>query len=125
MITNIKERTSPGWFDTAVRNGKIILQPLEMVRGCSWDDAIIICDEAQNLNVEEIKALTTRLGKGSKLVLIGDPSQKDTRGNDLDFIASLYAKSSLDIPVITFTVEDIVRSDIVGQLVRLYEEENI
>ena len=125
MISIIKDRMGNGWYDTAVRNNVIQLQPVETVRGCSWDDAVIIADEAQNFYFEELKAITTRLGQNTKLILIGDPKQRDTKTAGLDFLAELFLRNDFPVPVITFTSDDVVRSDIVGQLVKLYERENL
>jgi PhoH-like ATPase len=50
---------------------------LEYERGASHQRTILIVDEAQNLYPKEAKTLLTRMGEGSKIILIGDPSQCD------------------------------------------------
>ena len=55
--------------------------PVEILRGRSFDNALVIMDEAQNCSKEEFILLLTRIGRGSKLILIGDTSQRDTRDN--------------------------------------------
>lgn len=116
-----------GKADYECRLGKsIFVQPLETIRGTSFEDAFIIVDEAQNLSIEEIKAVTTRIGEGCCMVLIGDAAQSDVkRGEDLLKFIRLCKKSGIDVPVVEFRIEDIVRSDIVGQLVRMFYEENL
>ena len=49
-------------------------------RGRSITKSIIIIDEAQNLTAQELKTLGTRVGEGSKLILIGDLKQIDLAG---------------------------------------------
>ena len=44
----------------------------------SFDDAIIIVDECQNLTIHELKTIITRCGEGTKMVLLGDTDQVDT-----------------------------------------------
>lgn len=51
------------------------LLPLTFIQGRSITDSIIIVDEAQNLDRMTIKQIVTRVGKGSKLILLGDPTQ--------------------------------------------------
>ena len=53
--------------------------PLTYIRGCSISNAFIIVDEAQNATPSEMKTIITRVGEGSKLVLLGDIDQIDNR----------------------------------------------
>ena len=53
--------------------------PLPYIQGMTFTGACVILDEAQNLSIEEFRALVTRLGKDSSLIILGDPEQ-DTRG---------------------------------------------
>ncbi len=53
--------------------------PLTYIRGCSISNAFIIVDEAQNATPSEIKTIVTRVGEGSKMVLMGDVNQIDNR----------------------------------------------
>lgn len=104
----------------------IQMQPLETIRGRSFENSLVMVDEAQNLTFEEIKAITTRLGEGSKMVLSGDASQSDVSdGNGILRFTKLCQKHNINIPVVQFTSADIVRSDIVGELVRMFEHERV
>ena len=104
----------------------IQMQPLETIRGRSFENALVIVDEAQNLTFEEIKAVTTRLGEGSKMILSGDASQSDVHnGNGIMRFCSLCEKNDIEIPIVMFTVDDVVRSDIVGALVKMFVRENV
>jgi PhoH-like ATPase len=57
--------------------GFIELEPLTYIRGRSLPNQFIIIDESQNLSRNEMKTIITRAGKGTKLVLTGDPYQID------------------------------------------------
>jgi phosphate starvation-inducible PhoH-like protein len=120
MISVLKKRLGPNDYQAKVHNGTIAIYPLETIRGASFEDTIILIDESQNLNYEEIKAMSTRLGEGSKMVFMGDPAQRDTRDSGLVEFEKIIARYSLPIPVVKFTVDDIVRSDLVGKLVRAF-----
>lgn len=59
--------------------GLINIQPLAFVRGRSIDNTIIIVDEAQNISIDNMRTLMTRIGDNSKMVILGDVRQKDIR----------------------------------------------
>lgn len=120
MTSVIKQRLGVGDYESKLSSGQIQFQPLETIRGASFQNTIILVDEAQNLTYEEVKAITTRIGEGSQMVLMGDPMQKDTRDSGLVEFKTIIKKFNLDVPVIEFTVDDIVRSDLVADLVKAY-----
>lgn len=66
-----------------IEKGSIKFKPIEFMRGDSYDDTILILDEAQNLNWASTKTVLTRLGQNSKVILIGDTRQKDIRPHEL------------------------------------------
>ena len=65
------------YFEMMIEKGQIDVAPLSHIRGRSFNDAIIIVDEAQNATVHELKTVITRTGKNSKIILIGDIEQVD------------------------------------------------
>jgi len=86
------------------------------IRGCTWDNAIIIVDEIQNCNFEELHTCMTRVGYMSKIIMCGDYRQCDLRKkNDLSGIFKFFEISKLmkSNTRIEFTVDDIVRSSLV------------
>jgi phosphate starvation-inducible PhoH-like protein len=126
MTSVIKQRLGIGDYESKVSAGRIQFQPLETIRGASFQNAIILVDEAQNLTYEEVKAITTRIGEGSQMVLMGDPMQKDTRDSGLVEFKNIIRKYKLEVPVVEFSVDDIVRSDLVAHLVKAFiKHENL
>ena len=84
------------------------------IRGTTFDNAIIIVDEFQNLNYHELDSIMTRVGQDSKIMFCGDATQTDlTRENDkngiVDFMRILRLMAN-SVDIIEFGVEDIVRS---------------
>lgn len=65
------------YFDMMMERGQIDVAPLSYIRGRSFNDSVIIVDEAQNATVHELKTIITRTGKNSKVVLLGDIEQVD------------------------------------------------
>lgn len=126
-ITSVLQQSfGEGYYKYLVAKGAIEIQPLETIRGRSYQDALVIVDEAQNLTMDEIKAITTRLGENSKMVLCGDPDQNDLgKESALKKFAQICKKHNIDIPIIEFGVDDIVRSDIVARIVRMLMEEKL
>jgi PhoH-like ATPase len=57
--------------------GSIQVEALTYIRGRSIPGQFIIIDEAQNLSKHEVKTIVSRVGEGSKIVLMGDPEQID------------------------------------------------
>lgn len=97
---------------------------LEDVRGRSFNDSFVIFDEGQNSTIEQLKTVLTRIGIGSTLAILGDPSQCDVSAlkytNGLqDAINRLQGLKNLGI--IEFRPEDIVRSPILKHILRRYE----
>jgi phosphate starvation-inducible protein PhoH len=87
---------------------------------------VFISGNCQNITTAELKMLVTRIGEGSTIVLNGDVMQSDLKGEDgLSKIAHLAKKHMLPIPIIEFGLDDIVRSDICAQWVRVFYEEKL
>lgn len=115
-----------GTVDTGIKNGNIEMAPLALMRGRSFENAFIIVDEAQNITTHELKMLLTRVGEGSTIVLNGDAQQSDLKEADgLSKVIHLAKKHMLPIPIIEFTLDDIVRSDICAQWVKVFYKERL
>ena len=98
------------------------------IRGTTFDRAIIIVDEFQNLNFHELDSIMTRVGENTKIMFCGDATQSDLikqneRNGIVDFMRVLRLMSSIDI--IEFGVEDIVRSGLVKEFILAKMELNL
>ena len=106
---------------------KKIIEPvlLEDIRGRSLNEAFIIVDEAQNFLPSQIKTVLTRVGKDSKILLIGDTKQTDMevfrRENGLvDAIQRLRQLS--EVGTVEFHKEDIVRNSVIAHILDRYDD---
>ena len=93
--------------------GTISFWSTSFIRGTTFDNAIIIVDEFQNLNFHELDSIITRVGQNTKIMFCGDAVQSDLvktneRNGIHDFMKVLQIMPSFDI--IEFGVDDIVRS---------------
>jgi len=66
------------YFEMMIERGEIEVAPLAYIRGRTFNDSFVMVDEAQNASIHELKTLITRVGKNSKIVLLGDVEQIDT-----------------------------------------------
>ena len=115
-----------GKYSYLVEKKQVQIQPIETIRGQSFMNSLIIMDESQNLTIDELKAVTTRVGENSKLILLGDPAQSDyKKGDDLNRFADLCNQHNIHIPIVKFGLKDIVRSDIVADLCKMFYKEGI
>ncbi|MCW2335584.1 phosphate starvation-inducible PhoH-like protein, partial [Rhodoblastus acidophilus] len=113
VIDVLTKRLGPGVFDTAVRNGNIEVTPFETMRGRSFEDAFVLLDEAQNTSPTEMKMFLTRVGENCKVVINGDIQQSDLRETSgLAKAIHMVKRYMLPIPIVEFTVDDIVRSSL-------------
>jgi phosphate starvation-inducible protein PhoH len=100
------------------------------IRGLTFDNALIIVDEVQNLNYEETRTVMTRVGQDSRIILCGDTKQDDLTNskNKLDVSGLRYFKRVIDrmgsdcFETIEFTTDDIVRSGLVKAFIIAEEE---
>lgn len=126
VLDVLERHLGKGVVETALKSGNIEVAPLALMRGRSFEDAFVICDEAQNITLQELKMLVTRIGEGSKLVLNGDIQQSDLKeGDGLSKIIHLTKKYMLPIPIVEFTAKDIVRSDICKLWITTFMSEGI
>lgn len=94
--------------------GIIQEEALNFIRGRSIVQTYLIIDEAQNLTPNQVKGIITRAGKGTKIVLLGDPNQidkpfLDERTNGLSYAAKCMKGSPLCWQI-TMSAEECERS---------------
>ena len=69
----------------------VSVEPLTYIRGRSLANHYFVVDEAQNLTAHEVKAILTRVGSKTKIVLTGDPNQIDLHYIDAHSNGLVYA----------------------------------
>ena len=105
--------------------GVIEVLPIAFARGRSIDSSIIIIDEAQNISLDNIRTLMTRIGDNSKMVILGDVKQKDIR-NKKDSSLEVVLERFKDIEgfgcVELRNSEDVVRNPIIKTIEEVFEK---
>lgn len=116
-------------YDKMKKQKVVKFMSSSFVRGLTWDNAVVIIDEIQNLTFYEINSVITRLGANSKLIIIGDQIQTDLyrKHNDKsgmqDFLKVIGLMTNFE--QVTFTSNDIVRSAFVKSWICALEEAGI
>jgi phosphate starvation-inducible PhoH-like protein len=108
--------------------GAIEVAPLAFMRGRTLKDAFVIIDEAQNTTPAQMKMVLTRLGRGSRMVVTGDPTQVDLPPDRRTGRQHSGLAEALDllegvegVRILRLNGEDVVRHDLVGRIIARYE----
>lgn len=105
--------------------GYIQIKPIAYVRGRSIDNSIIIMDEAQNISLDNMRTLMTRIGENSKMIILGDVKQKDLRNkkdSSLEVVIEKFRnKPSFGIVELR-NKEDIVRNKIIEVIEEIFDQ---
>jgi PhoH-like ATPase len=81
-------------MDLWVEAGRLVMEPVTFLRGRSLQNTFVIVDEAQNLEPLSAKTILTRIGSGSKVVMLGDVEQIDNpyTSADVNALTTTMAK---------------------------------
>ena len=91
--------------------------------GDTFDDAILLLDEAQNCEMTDLMLWITRMGKTSKAVMMGDVSQYDINKKDAKFLTFIdILKDLSEVAHFAFTQDDIMRHELLKKIVERYEK---
>ena len=116
MFEMPNEQSFNNLYDRLKGQGSLYFLSTSFLRGLTFDNAIIIVDECQNMNFHELDTIITRVGQDSKIVFCGDFDQTDLvkqneRNGLHDFMRILEEMDEFNVT--EFTLGDIVRSGFV------------
>lgn len=125
VMNILKQRLTAGGVEIHIKRGTIKFQPLETIKGLSVENAWLICDEAEDITIDEARKVVTRLGKNAKIILAGDISQSELKEKSgLRYLKEIAEKHSLPVGIIDFNdPNDIVRSDDVKRWIVAFNRE--
>lgn len=115
----IDAKTLKMWIDT----GTIKMQPIAYMRGRTFKNSFIICDEMQNADIKQLMTTITRFGQGSKIAIIGDSRQNDINEKyvALDFFINRILGEDEQMFHFKFERSDIVRDPLLIKIIDNYE----
>lgn len=100
--------------------GLIEIVPLSIMRGRTFNNSFIILDEAQNVVRVEMKNFLTRIGEGSKIVVMGDiDDQSDLKEFEQGcFEETIRRLNGMDgFEHVSLGRDDIVRHELIGEII--------
>jgi phosphate starvation-inducible PhoH-like protein len=104
----------------------IEIAPITFLRGRTFKHSFVVVDEAQNVSIDSMKMLLTRIGYKSKMIITGDLKQVDRHYADKcglqDFISRLQHNTTEGFGVIHFEGKDVQREKIVYDVLKLYKD---
>lgn len=109
-------------YDLLKNKGAIEFTISSFLRGTTFDDCIVIVDESQNMSFHELNTIITRIGVNTKIIFCGDTRQDDLTSERFKETSGLRQFSKIinrlnDFASVTFTTDDIVRSDLVKRYI--------
>ena len=121
---NIRKIVGRARMEKLMELGVIEIVPIAFARGRSIDNSIILIDEAQNISMDNIRTLMTRIGNNSKMVIMGDARQKDIRNkkdssleNVLERFKDIEGFGTVELR----NPEDVVRNPIIKVIEDVFE----
>jgi phosphate starvation-inducible PhoH-like protein len=131
IIEALSEILTPQKVKSLLTIGKIKIQPIGHIRGLTFKDTILICDEMQNADQNQMESILTRVGINTKVVVIGDSRQQDTVHSIKDGLSDLVSridrfhptdesKKTHEIAICKFTIEDVRRDPFTKHILELY-----
>ena len=118
-------------MELMIEQGTLEISPLGFMRGRTFKECFVLADEMQNSSPGQMLMLMTRIGEGSKMVIMGDTQQSDyttktKTSNGLgDFLQRYKMSPSARVPYIDWTemtANDVERSPVVRQILQLYDD---
>lgn len=109
------------FYECCLKDGTIEPAPIGYLRGRTFDNAIILIDEAQNVTIGQMKLILSRVGENCKIIISGDSNQKDIQGKSGLEDAIERLSHIADVDVVRFYPQDIVRSNLCKQIILAYE----
>jgi phosphate starvation-inducible PhoH-like protein len=98
--------------------------PLAFMRGRTFNESVVICDEAQNASAKQMLMVLTRLGHGSKMIITGDVTQIDLESHQVSgLVEAMTTLKDIDgIGLVKLLKNDIVRHRLVQNIVQAYKD---
>lgn len=123
FLETLEEKLGKSYVQYLLKNRIIEPIPIGFLRGRTFNDAVVILDEAQNATKSQMKLILSRIGNSCKMIIEGDTNQLDIPKNDsgLEDIFKRLNKIP-GVGVINFSKDDIVRSKLCKRIIEAYEK---
>lgn len=120
IMAALREEFSGVQIDKLKQEGKLEFLSFEHLRGVTLKDCAVVLDEAQNCDFLDLKLFLTRIGENAQLIVCGDETQADIPDSALSRVVDMAMRYKIDIAICTFSEDDVVRSHIAAQWVKVF-----
>ena len=145
ILNHISKKIGPVMMNSFLSNGKIELIPIEILKGMDFTRSFVILEEAQECSLEQLKMISTRIGKRSILFINGDIEQTNSNMRDggfrifsqaiekenkyteeqIELESELQPWEQLIIPVVKFDDNDCVRSFLCRKILDIFNTQDL
>lgn len=111
-------------YDSLKHSGAVKFSSTSHIRGINLTNIVLIVDECQNMSYQELDSIITRIGKNCRIFFCGDYYQRDLKDTGITQFYDIL-KEMHEFDFINFTIDDVVRSELVKNYLRVkYEKSN-
>jgi phosphate starvation-inducible PhoH-like protein len=122
LFEKISEITDKATVNSLFEQEYVKAMPVNFVRGLTFNNAVVIIDEAQNATRSELTTIMTRFGRGSKYIICGDAKQSDIKDSGFSKVFELFDTDfsrKNNIHCMKFDIHDISRSAILKHITQV------
>jgi phosphate starvation-inducible PhoH-like protein len=120
MMDHLNELLPPAQINKLLQSGFIQSIPVGFLKGRTFNNSLIIADEAEDFLAGDFRLVMGRLGKYSKMLLIGDENQVNVKNSAFLKVFDLFNSEECQdngIYCLSFTSKDIMRNKILGYVI--------
>lgn len=123
FLDNLKKIVPSHTLSAMSGKRAIIFEQLAYMRGRTFDNAVMILDEAQNADFRQLMLFITRMGKNSKVIITGDISQYDIKQDSVGLLHFIKMIQDIEgVAIHEFTRTDIVRNKMLIEITDRYDK---
>jgi len=123
-IDCFNDRVGKAVVTKMLTDGRIQIKPLAFLQGKTFNDCVILVDEAENLTrknkKDQMKLILTRMGQNCRAIFMGDPAQTYVDNSAFGYAIKVL-KTVPRVRIIHFLTEDVVRSDACRDVLNAYD----
>ncbi len=118
----LEKRLGVSHVENLIKLGSIEIAPLEFLRGDTFENAVVLLDEAQNTTCHEMLTFLTRLGQNCTAIVDGDLQQIDIKEPSGLADALQRLQGMPDFAVCEFDESEIIRHELVKEIIKRYRQ---
>lgn len=123
FLSNFEKIIGKQTTSMLISTGELVFEPLAFMRGSTYDNSVMLLDEAQNCSIKDLMLWSTRLGQDSYAIIMGDTSQYDVSAKYSGFADYIKMTDGMDkLFNFKFSNEDIVRNKFLIELTNRYDK---